>query len=77
MVRIRGSVNPSGEQFSLPNYRAFLVRYAAESNLEEDEVCGRVEHVDSGQSKRFRSREELERFIVDVLREEEAKRERA
>jgi len=76
MNRMQDSVKRPGAVLSLPNYRAFLVRYAAESNLEEDDVCGRVEHVDSGQSERFRSREELERFIVDVLREEEAKRAR-
>ena len=33
-------------------------------------MSGRVEHVDSGQATRFRSREELERFITGVLREQ-------
>lgn len=59
----------SGGELSLPNQRAFLIRYSAASDLEEGDVSGRVEHVDSGQAMRFRSREELERFIIGVLRE--------
>ena len=59
----------SRDELALPNQRAFLIRYSAASNLEGGDVSGRVEHVDSGHATRFRSREELERFIIGVLRE--------
>lgn len=63
----------SGEKLSLPNCRAFLIRYSAASNLEDGDVSGRVEHVDSGQSARFHSRQELDDFIGEVIREQESK----
>lgn len=57
---------------SLPRRRAFLVQYASDADPCGDHLCGRVEHVESGRSRRFGSKQELEEFVVRLLSEESA-----
>ena len=49
--------------------RAFVVQYGDDARLEQGEVCGRVEHVDTGRSARFSSQRELDAFVLEVLKE--------
>ena len=57
----------SQSQTALPANRAFVVQFRADSNLPQGEIAGRVEHVMSGQAKRFASMEELTTFLTHVL----------
>ena len=50
---------------SLPANRAFVVQFRSES--EAGQLSGRVEHIESGQSARFTSEEELAAFYRHVL----------
>jgi len=64
----RGSVQPPAEAPSaLSPYRAFVVQFRAETDVEQGRYTGRVEHVVSGQATRFTSLEELLAFIARVL----------
>jgi hypothetical protein len=54
---------------SLPTNRAFLVQLSADTNPALTDLGGRVEHVSSGRSKHFSSREELWSFVAGVLAE--------
>jgi hypothetical protein len=61
-------VKPLAEPPSaLSPYRAFVVQFRAETDVEQGRYTGRVEHVVSGQSTRFASLEELLAFIAQVL----------
>jgi hypothetical protein len=51
---------------SLPRRRAFLVQYSSDA----DPGCGRIEHVESGRSRRFECQQEIEKFVAAVLSEE-------
>ena len=52
---------------ALSIHRAFVVRLYADLDLAQDRVCGRVEHVVSGEGDEFRSVDELLRFMGRVL----------
>jgi len=54
---------------SLPTDRAFLVQLTAEASPALAALGGRVEHVSSGRSARFESREELWDFVARILAE--------
>src|SRR5262249_52281779 len=61
----------------LPADLAFVLQFDAscgEARDAGDPACGRVEHVVSGRASRFRSFDELERFLAAVLRETAVKR---
>ena len=53
----------------LPPNRAFLVQLVGDTEPTATAPAGRVEHVSSGRSTRFRSREELWEFISQILAE--------
>jgi hypothetical protein len=55
---------------SLPRNRAFLIQLSAETDPILTAVGGRVEHVSSGRSTRFGSRDELWDFVAGVLAED-------
>jgi hypothetical protein len=52
---------------SLSIHRAFVVRFYADLEVSPDRVCGRVEHVVSGEGAEFRSVAELLAFITSVI----------
>lgn len=54
---------------NLPTNRAFLIQLNAETDPALEFLGGRVEHVSSGRSTRFRSSEELWDFVAGVLAE--------
>ena len=54
---------------ALPRQRAFLVQYASDADPGRGRHWGRIEHVESGQSQRFRSRQEFDDFVIAVLSE--------
>ena len=54
----------------LPDSRAFVVRLSEQTDSEARLPSGRVEHVESGLSRRFASREELWILIQRILAQE-------
>ena len=48
--------------------RAFVVQFQEETDVEQRLLLGRVEHIMSGQSRRFQSQEELLEFIGQILK---------
>jgi hypothetical protein len=58
---------PTEEPSVLSPYRAFVVQFRAETNIEEGHCTGRVEHVVSGQATHFASLEELLAFVAYIL----------
>ena len=58
---------PSEDPSSLSPYRAFVVQFRAETEVEHGCCTGRVEHVVSGQATHFDSLEGLLGFIAQVL----------
>ena len=52
---------------SLPSNRAFVVQLHAEARVELGQWYGRVEHVNSYQTQRFHSLDELQAFMTRVL----------
>ena len=61
----------------LRNARMFLVQYTEEANPTQGCECGRVEHIQSGTSVRFATRNDFEEFVSRVLREESDQRAQA
>jgi hypothetical protein len=57
-------------------YRAFVVQFRAETEVERGRCAGRVEHVVSGQATHFVSLEELLAFVARVLSEVRAQHRR-
>jgi hypothetical protein len=58
---------PAEAPSALSPYRAFVVQFRAETEVEQGRCTGRVEHVVSGQATRFASLEELLAFMAQVL----------
>ena len=54
----------------LPTKRTFLVRLSDEADPEQGRYCGRVEHLQSGQTMRFQSEGTLKEFFATVLLEQ-------
>jgi len=54
----------------LPAKRTFLVRLSDEADPENGLYCGRVEHIQSGQTTRFLSERSLREFLTIILLEE-------
>jgi hypothetical protein len=48
---------------------AFVVQFAADTQVEADQVRGRIEHIVSGRATHFQSLEELLAFVARVFRE--------
>jgi hypothetical protein len=57
-------------RFELRSARMFLVQYTADGDITQGQEAGRVEHIQSGASKRFASRKEFEEFVARILCEE-------
>lgn len=57
----------SEDPAALSPYRAFVVQFRTETDLERGCCTGRVEHVVSGQATHFASLEELLAFMARVL----------
>ena len=53
---------------TLPPVRAFVVQFYNDADIEHQSFSGRVEHVMSGQAKRFHSVEDLLAFFTWMLR---------
>jgi hypothetical protein len=52
---------------SLPVSRSFVVQFSFDTTVASRRFRGRVEHIDSGRSRRFDSLEELTAFLVEML----------
>jgi hypothetical protein len=52
---------------SLPRRRAFVLQIDARFEAEDGTLCGRIEHVASGQAIRFGSTAELLAFLMRTL----------
>jgi len=68
--------HPAGDNFhdmqtELPARRAFVVQLDGSSEIADGQFAGRVEHVLSGQRRRFVSLDELTAFISEAVRESE------
>jgi hypothetical protein len=51
----------------LPAKRTFLVRLSDETDPEKGLCCGRVEHLQSGQTMLFQSEGSLKEFFITIL----------
>ena len=51
-----------------PPDHVFMVQFNAESDSAGEGPTGRVEHIESGQNCRFTSSQELDEFMMEVLR---------
>ena len=58
------------EEPPLTPRRAFVVQFRAQTRHEQELYTGRVEHITSGHATRFRSLDELIKFLTRVLTEE-------
>jgi hypothetical protein len=54
----------------LPAKRTFLIRLSDEADPENGLYCGRVEHIQSGQTTRFLSERSLREFLTTILLEQ-------
>jgi hypothetical protein len=54
----------------LPTKRTFLVRLSDEADPLRGLYCGRVEHLQSGQTMRFQSEGKLKEFFTTILLEQ-------
>ena len=53
----------------LPTKRTFLVRLSDEADPSRGRYCGRVEHLQSGQTMRFQSEGDFKEFFSAILLE--------
>lgn len=60
---------PTRRTAPLSPYRAFVVQFGEDTQLETGQMVGRVEHVVSGQAAHFESLDALLAFLTRVLRE--------
>ncbi len=51
----------------LPAKRTFLVRLSDDADPKNGLYCGKVEHLQSGQTKRFQSEKTLREFLTSIL----------
>jgi len=51
----------------LPAKRTFLVRLSDDADPENGLYCGRVEHLQSGETTRFQSERRLREFLTTIL----------
>jgi len=61
------------EEPPLAPRRAFVVQFRDQTGHDQELFTGRVEHITSGQATRFRSPDELTKFLTRVLTEEEGR----
>ncbi len=54
----------------LPAKRTFLIRLSDEADPENGLYCGRVEHIQSGQTTRFLTERSLREFLTTILLEQ-------
>jgi hypothetical protein len=57
---------------ALPPSRAFVVQFADGAVPAEGVFTGRIEHIDSGRSRRFASLDELTVFVAEAIAQAEA-----
>jgi hypothetical protein len=57
-------MNAPDDRLTLPFNHAFVVQFQPETPRDGTARVGRVEHLDTGRSRRFRSWQELEEFMV-------------
>ncbi len=57
---------------ALPPSRAFVVQFAGGPVPAEGVFTGRIEHIDSGRSRRFASLDELTAFVAEAIAQAEA-----
>jgi hypothetical protein len=62
-------VSGSDQHASLPPHYAFVVQFAADTQVESGQIHGRVEHVVSRRATHFASLETLLVFMARVLRD--------
>jgi hypothetical protein len=62
----------SREIGALPPSRAFVVQFAGGPVPTESVFAGRVEHIESGRSRRFASLDELTAFVAQAIVQAEA-----
>jgi hypothetical protein len=55
------------EMAHLPAKRTFLVRLSDDADPENGLYCGRVEHLQSGETTRFQSERRLREFLTTIL----------
>ena len=53
----------------LPVSRAFVVQFSADALPSANRFAGRVEHIESGRSRRFAALDELVAFVTSCLEE--------
>jgi hypothetical protein len=58
---------PRGGGSLLPPSRSFVVQFSDDTAPPSGRFLGRVEHIESGRSRRFASLEELVAFVSEVL----------
>lgn len=51
----------------LPAKRTFLVRLSDDADPENGLYCGKVDHLQSGETKRFQSEKTLREFLTSLL----------
>ena len=47
--------------------RSFVIQFCGETNLDEGRLCGRVEHIRSGDASHFQSLDELLAFMKEAI----------
>lgn len=65
MTRREG--DPTDARSPLPSSRAFVVQFTLAADPIQGPVEGRIEHVDSGCSRRFASLDELLAFVTETF----------
>jgi len=51
----------------LPTQRAFVVQFYDDADVTHGAFCGRIEHVTSGKTLRFRNWQELQAFMMQLM----------
>jgi len=61
-------IEPTYKAPPLSPDRTFVVQFQEETDVEQRQLLGRVEHVMSGKNRRFQSLEELLEFVRQILK---------
>lgn len=63
----RAERRPDGEEPVLPYVRAFMVQFSADTDKRLKHAVGRIEHLQTGNRRRFSSISDLRRCIAAML----------